>query len=164
MSEALNRTERSIRPTRTHAPPGARGTMGLVFALLAGAWLVTLAANAHATLYKWSDDRGIVHYSDQLPADAVNRANYELNRNGLTVKKTEQAHPVVQRVPKTESEEQGMRQVERNRVIAVRRDRALIESYTNEGEIDLAKSRAIATIDGQVQSAAAFIAQMTKRR
>ncbi|MDQ2915559.1 MAG: hypothetical protein M3R40_00075, partial [Pseudomonadota bacterium] len=38
------------------------------------------------------------------------------------------------------------------------------ESYTNEGEIDLAKSRAIATIDGQVQSAAAFIAQMTKRR
>ncbi len=164
MSKALNRTERSIRPTRTHAPPGARETMGLVFALLSGAWLVTLAANAHATLYKWSDDRGIVHYSDQLPADAVNRANYELNRNGLTVKKTEQAPPVVQRVPKTESEEQGMRQVERNRVIAVRRDRALIESYTNEGEIDLAKSRAVATIDGQVQSAATFIAQMTKRR
>ena len=31
-------------------------------------------------------------------------------------------------------------------------------------EIDLAKSRAVATIDGQVQSAQAFIAQMTKRR
>ena len=44
------------------------------------------------------------------------------------------------------------------------RDRALIESYTNEKEIDLAKARAVATIDGQVQSAQAYIASMLKRR
>jgi hypothetical protein len=46
----------------------------------------------------------------------------------------------------------------------MRRDRALVESYANEAEIDLAKSRALSTIDAQLQSAHAFVAQMSKRR
>jgi hypothetical protein len=167
MTTVSSRSKRSTGQRATHASAavGAHGSSSLFAALLVGAMLATLAATAQATLYKWADEHGVVHYSDQLPVDAVNRANYELNRNGLTVKKTEQARAVVQqRVPKNESEEQRMREAERERVIATRRDRALIESYTNEGEIDLAKSRAVATIDGQVQSATAFIAQMTKRR
>ena len=134
-------------------------------ALLLGACLIVLASHAHATLYKWSDERGVVHYSDKMPAEAVNRASYELNRQGLTVRKTEQARPVAQRVvPKTENDEQRLRQAERDRLLAARRDRALVESYASESEIDLAKSRAVATIDGQVQSAEAYIAQMQKRR
>jgi hypothetical protein len=163
MSNAPIDTERG-RVTPVRSPVDARESSAIFLALLLGAVFITIAANAQATLYKWTDERGMVHYSDQLPADAVNRASYELNRNGLTVKKTEQARPVVQRVPKTESEEQRMRVADRERVIAARRDRALVESYTNEGEIDLAKSRAVATIDDQVQSARAFIAQMMKRR
>lgn len=137
--------------------------MRLLAALLAASMLA-LAANAQAALYKWTDERGTVHYSDKMPADAVNRASFQLNRQGMTIRKTEQARPVAQRVPKTESDEQQLRQAERDRVIAARRDRALIESYTSEAEIELAKSRAVATIDGQVQSAQAFIAQMQKRR
>jgi hypothetical protein len=167
MTTASNRNECSTRQAATSASPpeGMRESSALFVALLLGAVCVTIASNAHAALYKWADERGVVHYSDQLPVDAVNRANYELSRSGLTVKKTEQARPVVQqRVPKTESEEQRMRDADRERVIAERRDRALVESYANEGEIDLARSRAVATLDGQVQSATAFIAQMTKRR
>ena len=166
MTTASNRNERTTRQAATSASPeGMRESSALFVALFLGAVFVTIAANAHAALYKWADERGVVHYSDQLPVDAVNRANYELSRSGLTVKKTEQARPVVeQRVPKTESEAQRMRDADRERVIAERRDRALVESYANEGEIDLARSRAVATIDGQVQSATAFIAQMTKRR
>jgi hypothetical protein len=136
-----------------------------VSAALAGVLLVLAATHAHAALYKWTDEHGVVHYSDKLPPEAVGRANYELNRQGMTVRKTEQARPVVQRVvPKTESEEQKLREAERERTLALRRDRALIESYANEGEIDLAKARAVSTIDGQVQSAEALVAQLTKRR
>jgi hypothetical protein len=167
MSVASKRIARNTdRPVaRALAPVPARRLVWLFPALLLAAFAVAKAGTAHAALYKWIDERGVVHYSDQLPADAVNRANYELNRQGLAVKKTEQARPVAQRaLPKTDSEEQQVRQAERDRVIALRRDRALIESYTNEGEIDLARSRALATIEGQVQSAEAFVAQMSKRR
>ena len=106
-----------------------------------------------------------MHYSDKLPVEAVNRANSELSRQAITLHKTEQARPVAQRVAKSgDNDEQKLREAERERVLAMRRDRALIESYANEAEIDLAKSRAMATIDGQLQSAHAFVAQMSKRR
>lgn len=144
-------------------PPVVRWSVGSL-ALLAGAALLTIAAGAHAALYKWTDARGVVHYSDQLPPDAVNRASYQLNRQGLTIRKTEQARPVEPRTAKAGGEIERERQAERDQMLAKRRDRALVESYTNEAEIELAKTRAVATIDGQVQSAQAFIAQMTKRR
>ena len=160
-----SRTPSVARVSDAPASANASAMTALVSALLVGALCALIAANAHAALYKWTDERGIVHYSDQLPPEAVNRASSELNRQGLTVRKTEQARPVaVERTPKTENEEQLMRQAERDRVIAVRRDRALLESYTDEKEIDLAKSRAVATIEGQVQSAQGLVAQMMKRR
>jgi hypothetical protein len=132
--------------------------------LLLFAIAVAASGTAQAVLYKWTDEHGVVHYSDKLPVEAVNRANSQLSGQGITVRRTEQVRTAAQRVPQTESEAQKMREAERERVIAERRDRALIESYANEAEIDLAKSRAIATIDGQMQSARAFIAQISKRR
>jgi hypothetical protein len=152
------------RRTAADAPDALRKALTLSSALVLAALVLALAPRADAALYKWSDERGVVHYSDKMPADAVNRASLELNRQGLTVRKTEQARPVVQRLPKTETEEQRARETERDRMLALRRDRALMESYTNEGEIELAKGRAVATIEGQAQSAEAFIAQMQKRR
>lgn len=166
MSAASDRDERSTDDTGVDPlpPDDDRGSMWLLPALLLGAFLVAIAVNAHAALYKWTDERGRVHYTDQLPAEAMNRERVELNRQGMPVKKAQASRPMVQRLAKTEDEEQRQRQAERERVIAQRRDRALVESYSNEGEIDLAKTRAMATIDGQVQSAEAFIAQMAKRR
>ena len=141
-----------------------RRTTVLLTMLLASVCLLALTSNADAGLYKWTDDRGIVHYSDQMPAEAVNRANQQLSKQGLTVRRTEPAKVSTQAVTKTEADEQRQRQTERDKLLAARRDRAIMESYTNESEIELAKSRAVATIDGQVQSAEAYIEQMTKRR
>ena len=122
------------------------------------------ADTAQAVLYKWTDEHGVVHYSDTLPVEAVNRANAQLSGQGITVRRTEQVRATAQRAPQNDTEAQKLREAERERVLAERRDRALIESYANEAEIDLAKSRAIATIDGQMQSAHALIAQISKRR
>ena len=131
--------------------------LALLFAFVSG--------RAHAELYKWTDAHGEVHYSDKLPVEAVNGATTQLNRQGITVRKTEAARPIAQQpVAHTENEEQKLREAQRAKVLAARRDRALIESYSSEAEIDLAKSRAVATIDGQVRSAYAYVAQMTKRR
>ena len=130
-----------------------------------GALFVVLSGHAHGALYKWTDTRGEVHYSDKLPLEAVNASPTQLSRQGITVHHSEPARPVAQQpVAHTETEEQKLREAERARVLAARRDRALVESYASEAEIDLAKSRAVATIDGQVQSAHAYVAQMMKRR
>jgi len=141
-----------------------RRTTVLLSMLLASVCMLAITNNADAGLYKWTDERGNVHYSDKIPVEAVNRESRQLSQQGLTIRKTEQARTTTQPLAKTETDEQRDRQAERDKLLAARRDRALVESYTNEKEIDLAKARAVSTIEGQVQSAQAYIAQMQKRR
>jgi hypothetical protein len=45
-----------------------------------------------------------------------------------------------------------------------RKDRALMLSYTTEGEIDGSKKRALATIDSQIQSAESYSADLKRRQ
>ncbi len=42
--------------------------------VLASALVVTPAVGQQATVYKWTDDQGVTHYSDQPPADAESEA------------------------------------------------------------------------------------------
>jgi hypothetical protein len=98
-----------------------------------------------------------------MPPEAVDKGSVELNKQGLPVKRTDPAPTLEQRRAKV-AEEERQRQLAREREVVDRRDRALMQSYTSEDEIDLARSRALATIDTQVQSAQAYSVQLTKRR
>jgi hypothetical protein len=121
------------------------------------------AAPLHATTYKWIDDQGIVHYTDKIPPEALNKGNVELNKQGLPIKKTDPALTPEQRKAR-EAEEARAQQVAKDRALVERRDRALLATYTTEGEIDLARTRAVSTIDAQVQSATAYSATLSKRK
>ncbi len=133
----------------------------LILAALALA--VFALRDAHAATYKWTDEKGVVHYADKMPADAVNRANSQLSSQGIVYKRTEAALTREQLHEKYgDSEKQ--RQAQREKEDANRRDNALVASYSKEQDIDLARGRALATIDGQVQSARVYVAQLTKRQ
>jgi hypothetical protein len=134
--------------------------------MLAGLGLAVLllsAPAAHATTYKWVDDQGVVHYTDKMPPEAINKGNVELNRQGVPIKKTEPALTPEQRRVK-EAEDERARQSAKAREEIARKDRALLQSYTTESEIDLSKKRALGTIDAQMQSAQAYVLVLTKRK
>ena len=96
-----------------------------------------VAPSAPAATYKWVDENGKVHYGDKLPPE--------------------------QRRAKAE-EEARQKELARERELTDRRDRALLATYTTESEIDLARKRALATIDAQVQSSTAYSATLNKRK
>jgi hypothetical protein len=115
-----------------------------------------------ATMYKWVDEKGVVHYSDKVPPDAVNKNRIELNEQGVQVKKTDK--PLTsEQIRAKEQEEARNRQVDKQQEEVARRDRALVSSYTTEKDIDLAKHRALQTIEAQIQSAEAYGAQLKLR-
>lgn len=138
-------------------------SMGLLPALLVGIVLFAIATIAHAELYKWTDGSGVVHYSDHLPPDAVDRAHEQLNRQGIPVRKTEKAAPPQSRTSSAAEQERD-RTLARERQATERRDRALLDSYSSTAEIDLARNRALSTINAQIASASSYVAEMTKRR
>ena len=132
---------------------------------LLAAVLVALAAAplSAANLYKWVDDKGVTHYTDKMPPDAVDKANVEMNKDGIAVKRTEPAPTPEQRRAKA-LEEERLKATARERETVDRRDRALMQSYTTEDEIDLARNRALGTIETQMASAQAYSQQLAKRR
>ena len=131
--------------------------------LLALTLAVIASRDAHALTYKWVDDKGIVHYSDKMPTEAVNRGHVELDRQGRAIKKTDAAlTPEQVRALAADAEQRLQAAKEREEIN--RRDRALLASYTREEDIDLARARALTTIDGQMQSARSYGAQLSKRQ
>ena len=125
--------------------------------------LVAAAGAAGATTYKWVDEKGVVHYTDKIPQDAVNKGSTVLDKQARPVKKIDPALTPEQRRA-LEAEEEQRRQQARVAEEVARRDRALMSSYTTEAEIDLARARALATIDAQIESAQGYTAQLRKRK
>jgi hypothetical protein len=139
------------------------GWWGLGYALLLVVALALAVTTARAATYKWVDEKGVVHYTDKIPPEAVNKGNVEINKQGVTVRKTEPALTPEQRRAR-ELEEVRQQRLAREREEVDRRDRALLATYTTESEIDLARRRALSTIDAQVQGAASYSMLLNKRK
>ncbi len=133
--------------------------------LLLGATLCVLAIAppARGATYKWVDDKGVVHYTDQMPAEALNKGSVVLDKNGIPIRRNDPALTPEQRRARAE-EESRQQQLAKERELVDRKDRALLSTYTTENEIELARTRALSTIDAQVQSSTAYSATLEKRR
>jgi hypothetical protein len=131
--------------------------------------IIVLAAVAYAGValaagtYKWTDEQGIVHYSDKAPPETPTKGATVLDKQGRPVKKIEPPLTPEQLKAKTDEEER-QRALAKAKDEQARKDRALMQSYTSEDEIDIARSRAVSTIEAQIKSAQAFSADLTRRQ
>ncbi len=155
----------SIRGTTTRATSAQAPTVirAWLVLMLAAAFVLSMAFSAQGATYKWVDEKGIVHYTDKMPAEAVNKGSVELNKQGIQVKRIDPALNAEQRRVR-EAEGERLRLASKQREVVERRDRALLESYSTEDEIELARTRALGTIDAQVQSALAYTVTLSTRR
>ncbi|HWZ70163.1 MAG TPA: DUF4124 domain-containing protein [Casimicrobiaceae bacterium] len=128
------------------------------------AWLALGALPAAAAgVYKWTDDQGVVHYSDQMPADAVNKGGVVIDKQGRQIKKIEPTLTPAQAKAK-EAEDERQRLIAKSQEEKSRRDTALTHSYTSEEEIDFARSRALLAVESQLKSAESYVAGLTQRQ
>ena len=157
----LARFGKSIAATRPLSWMG--GWPGAGRALFAACAMIAAAHVANADTYKWVDDKGVVHYTDKLPADQVNKAATVLDKQARPIKQIDPPPTAAEREAK-EAEVRRLAATAKGREEAERHDRALMQSFTSAEEIELSKSRAMGTIDGQLQSSHAYIEQLTKRK
>ncbi|MDE2117104.1 MAG: DUF4124 domain-containing protein [Betaproteobacteria bacterium] len=116
-------------------------------AKILGTTLVLFAAfsaTAEAKLYKWVDDKGETHYGEVVPPEYANKDKVQFNEKGLEVKKKE---PKIEAGAgkKTPEEEQAT-------IDQRRRDNALVNTYSNEKEIDLARDRNLQQVEARINS------------
>jgi len=155
------RTNAALREPAAGAPSRAR--IALAVALFVAGAAFTVADTCRAAMYKWVDEKGVVHYTDKMPPEAVDKASVELNKEGIPIKRTEKALTPEQRRA-TEQEAERAKEAARAQEEVARRDRALVSSYASEAEIDLARNRSLQTINNVILSSEAFSEQLSKRK
>ena len=151
------------RTVRREAADIERIAMASAIALVVVTLVASSIGSARAAMYKWVDEKGVVHYTDKLLPDQVDKATTELNKQGIPVNKTDRAPTPEQRRAKEQEAEKAKEAAKAQEEIN-RRDRALVASYTSEAEIDLARNRALQTINNVILSSQAFSEQLTKRK
>jgi uncharacterized coiled-coil protein SlyX len=105
--------------------------------------------------YKWTDDKGVVHYGDSVPSEYSQREQRILNSQGLEVQKRQ-----AEMGPKEAAEYAARQKEEADRK---RHDMFLISTYPSVKEIENVRNVRLDQINGQITAAEAYIASLTTR-
>lgn len=114
------------------------------------------ATDVQAKLYRWTDEYGIVHYSDKVPAKYLKKEHEELNEQGTLVKEHDRAMTADEKKEKREREAEQRRLENQKRAQALR-DRVLTDTYTTERDLVAARDARLDAIESQLQLSEDFI-------
>jgi len=122
------------------------------FRLASVCFALTMAYSysAEAKLYKWVDNKGITHYGEIIPPEYADRQKDSLNKSGMIEKRPESVDVNSVRT-KDEAEKKRMLD-KQNAMEQQRRDNALLNTYSNENEIDQARDRSLVLINARIES------------
>ncbi len=126
----------------------ARSRVLLVAAsLIAACWIESVTAQQ---LFRWTDEHGETHYTDQVPAAQADKARARLSGEGVRVEE-------VPRAP-TEEEIQATMELERQKTEEAQRlaekqaaDEKLLQTYRSIEDLELARDGKVAAVDALIQ-------------
>jgi hypothetical protein len=114
---------------------------------ISGAMLVLcalLSAPAEAKLYKWVDDKGVTQMGDTIPPEYASKDKVQYDDKGRIIK---------EKLPEGEGGSLSGKTDEQKAAIEQRRkDKALLNTYSNEKEIDLARDRNLQQVEARINS------------
>ncbi|HYG31807.1 MAG TPA: DUF4124 domain-containing protein [Methylophilaceae bacterium] len=121
----------------------------LIFVLM----LAATSAQAEAKrIKKWVDEDGVTHYGDVLPPSYAGEQTTEMNSQGITVKRK----PPPGNLKDNQARRKEMTEEER-------RDKALLDSFTTEKEIELARDRNLQMDQAALQSLKLRLSEAERR-
>ena len=138
------------------------GARGVAFRVLVAAICCGLSLPGAARTYKWVDDKGITHYGDTIPSEFKDKANAELSKRGIMIKKTDQAL-TPDEIRAHQEEEARAQQQELRAKEQKRRDQALLQTFTTEKDIELKRNRDLQQIELGIANNQAVLKSAEKR-
>lgn len=107
------------------------------------------------TVYKWVDEKGVVHYGDSIPPQYANRERRVLNDQGVEVGRLE-----AQKTPEQLAAEDSQRRVVAG---ARQRDQILLTTYVSESQIEQLRDERLDVIEGQVKVTTQYLDTLNGR-
>jgi hypothetical protein len=131
-----------------------------LFAL--SAVLMSCAFSAQAKMYKWVDENGQVHFGDKIPPKYLVKEHEELNEQGVTTKVRDAA-----KTPEEKAEEKRLERERKKAEIVEKRkkarDRVLLDTYTTERDLIVARDSRMDAVNSQIKLAETIISDSNKK-
>jgi len=116
------------------------------------------AAADQGRVYKWVDNEGVVHYGDSIPAEYAELPKQVLNDHGVTVDYLQG-----KKTPEEIEAERKARQLELERELQLRADRALLATYLSVDEILLHRDRRVELFQAQARVTELYLRNLDRR-
>jgi len=139
--------------------------LAVAMALLLG-WGGSLVHDTAAQkIVCWKDKSGkTIGCGDKVPPEYQDNAASELNKRGVQRKSIESTEEEAKRKAKEKENEVVKAEQDKKAAEQKRQDSALINTYTNEKEIDLRRDRDLATTDTQIGQLKVMLKNATDRQ
>jgi len=124
--------------------------------------LAALYAPLSGAAYKCVDEKGVTHIGDTPPAACANVMLYEVSRSGAVINKIEPT-PTPEQVKAKLEEAERKKEAERAAAEQKRKDLALLSSYSNEKEFDVARDRNLEPLNGRIYNSRDRLKVLDKR-
>jgi len=130
--------------------------------LTLSAVLLGCAFSAQAKMYKWVDENGQMHFGDRIPPEYVVKEHDELNEHGIKTKHREAA-----KTPEQKAEERRLEREQKKKALADKkkqqRDRVLLDTYTTERDLIVARDSRLDAVNSQIQLADTIISDSSRK-
>jgi len=113
-------------------------------------------------LYKWTDDKGVVHYGDSVPPEYAKADRNVLNNQGVHVGFEQGELTPEQRAEKARLAAEA-EQAKRQREEIARRDKMLLETYLSVSDIEDLRNRRLELLESQIKVTELYLANLRKR-
>jgi len=123
-----------------------------------GLWAINSASAASAPggpVYKWTDEKGVVHYGDSVPREYAQGERSLLNSQGVEVGHVEGTNNSA-----ATAERARLAEVERQRE---QHDHFLLSTYLSSKDIEQLRDERLNQIDGQIKASSAYIDSLGTR-
>lgn len=117
--------------------------------------------SAQAKMFKWVDEEGQMHFGDKIPPQYMVKEHQELNSSGVVIKHKDAAKTAEEKIEqrRLEREQKKAALIEKKKK---QRDRVLLDTYTTERDLIVARDSRLEAVGSQVQLAETIIADSNK--
>jgi hypothetical protein len=113
-------------------------------------------------LYRWTDDKGVVHYGDSVPPEYSKSDRTVLNTQGVNVGFEEGELTPEQRAEKArQAADAEKKRLARENV--ARRDKMLLETYISVSDIEDLRNRRLELLESQIKVTELYLANLRKK-